>query len=72
MRNIQIVDYSDRAFAVIGETKPIKESLKALGGRFNPRLKCGAGWIFSNKRREKVEQFVMVEKHGHEANEFQL
>jgi len=48
---LELVDYSERAIAIIGDTKPIKDQLKALGGKFNPRLKCGVGWIFS-KRRE--------------------
>lgn len=51
---VQIVDYSEKAFAVIGDTKPVKEVLKAAGGKFNPHLKCGAGWIFSKKRMQEV------------------
>jgi hypothetical protein len=52
---LQIIDYSDKAFAVIGETKPIKETLKALGGRFNMFLKCGAGWIFPKTKLQTVK-----------------
>jgi len=47
---VQIIDYSERAIAVVGDTKPIKEQLKALGGKFNFRLTCGAGWIFSKSK----------------------
>lgn len=43
---VQIVDYSEKAIAIIGDTKPIKDKLKELGGKFNFRLSCGAGWIF--------------------------
>lgn len=53
-----IVDYSDKSFAVIGDTKEIKEQLKSLGGRFNFRLTCGAGWIFPNKARADVEKLL--------------
>lgn len=56
--NVQIIDYSEKAIAVIGDTKEIKEELKAAGGRFNPRLSCGAGWIFSKKSMEKVQQII--------------
>ena len=59
---IQIVDYSNKAFAVIGETKVIKEDLKALGGSFNARLTCGAGWIFSKKKLEEVKSFLIKTK----------
>lgn len=56
--NIRIVDYSEKSVAVIGDTKAIKDSLKKLGGKFNPRLSCGAGWIFSKKRRSEVEKLI--------------
>ena len=51
---VQIIDYSDKAIAVIGDTRAIKETLKSLGGRFNGRLSCGAGWIFSKKKEQEV------------------
>lgn len=56
--NFTVVDYSEKAFAVIGDTKDIKDQLGALGGRYNPRLKCGKGWIFSKKRRAQVDQLL--------------
>jgi hypothetical protein len=54
----QIIDYSDKAVALVGNTKAIKDQLKKLGGRFNPRLTCGAGWIFSKKKLPELEQMV--------------
>lgn len=56
--DIQIVEYSEKSFAVIGNTKPIKDKLASLGGRFNFRLTCGAGWIFSNTKKEVVLKFI--------------
>ena len=55
---IQIIDYSAKAIAVIGETKPIKDKLKELGGKFNFRLSCGAGWIFPKKKLQELEAFL--------------
>lgn len=52
---LQIVDYSEKAFALIGDTQAVKEKLKELGGRFNARLSCGAGWIFSKKKETEVK-----------------
>lgn len=52
--NLELVDYSDKAFAIIGDTKAIKDELKKMGGKFNFRLKCGAGWIFSKTRQSEV------------------
>lgn len=54
----KIVYYSEKAFAVVGDTREIKDTLKQHGGRFNPSLtvdgsKC-AGWIFSKKNLDAV------------------
>ena len=51
---IQIVDYSERAIAIIGDTKPVKEILKAHGCKFNKFLKCGCGWVASKARKEEI------------------
>ena len=58
MENIEIIDYSEKAIAVKGETKPIKEDLKKLGGRFNAKLTCGPAWIFAKTKREALEAFL--------------
>ena len=53
-----IVDYSERAIAVFGDTRPLKTQLSAMGGRFNSRLNYEgerrAGWIFKRKCREQL------------------
>ena len=54
----RIIDYSDKAIAVVGDTRDIKDKLKELGGRFNPRLSCGAGWVFSKKAKAEVEKLL--------------
>ena len=50
---MQIINYSEKAIAVIGDPetqKANKKRLKELGGSYNPRLKFGAGWVFSRKK----------------------
>jgi len=59
---VQIVDYSEKSIAVIGDTKPIKEQLKELGGKFNIRLSCGAGWIFPKTKLEEVQKILQGEE----------
>ena len=59
--DLKIVDYSEKSFVIIGDTKPIKEKLKELGGRFNSRLTCGAGWVFSKTRTEIVKLALSIE-----------
>lgn len=59
---LEVVDYSEKAIAVFGDTKPVKEQLKELGGRFNPSLNYQgekrAGWIFSKKQADKVRKLI--------------
>ena len=60
---LEIVNYSEKAIAVFGDTKAIKEQLKELGGRFNPALNYNgekrAGWIFSKKQADKVRELLV-------------
>lgn len=62
VEGIEVVDYSEKAVAVFGDTKAIKEQLKKLGGRFNPSLNYNgekrAGWIFSKKQADKVKELI--------------
>ena len=52
---LRIIDYSEKAIAVIGETKAVKDRLKELGGRFNAKLSCGPGWIFSKSKKDALK-----------------
>ena len=60
-----IVDYSPKALAIFGDTRPIKEQLKALGGRFNPRLthneKKQAGWIFQKTKEVEIRNLLNIQ-----------
>lgn len=58
--SLEIVDYSDKAFAIIGETKARKDELARLGGKFNKYLRCGAGWIFPKTRLKTVKQALAI------------
>jgi hypothetical protein len=53
-----IVEYSAKAVAVFGDTKSIKDELRAMGGRFNARLtfngKKLTGWIFSKSQERQL------------------
>lgn len=57
---LSIIDYSEKAIAVTGDTKSIKDVLKQLGGRFNAKLSCGAGWIFSKKKESDVRMALGI------------
>lgn len=51
--DFEIINYSEKAWAVIGDTKKYREALKDLGGKWNARLSCGAGWVISKKYTEE-------------------
>ena len=63
---VQIIDYSEKAIAVIGETKPIKDTLSELGGRFNRFLTYNGekvvGWVFSKTREQAVRERLNIAK----------
>lgn len=56
-----LVEYSTKAVAVFGDTKSIKDELKAMGGRFNSRLtfngKKLAGWIFPKSQEQRLAYY---------------
>jgi hypothetical protein len=57
--DMYVISYSEKSFKVEGnDTKKYRQELKDLGGKYNPRLKGGPGWIFSNKRRASIEHFI--------------
>ena len=59
-KGVQIIDYSEKAIAIVGETRAIKETLKTLGGRFNRHLSCGAGWIFSKTKEATLREALNI------------
>jgi hypothetical protein len=53
-----IKSYSDKSFVVRGDTKPHREQLLKRCGKWNPNLRGGAGWIFSNKHIDKIMLYI--------------
>lgn len=64
--SFEIVDYSEKAIALFGDTKAIKDLLKAMGGKFNPKLTHNdekqAGWIFSKTKRDELNTILNLNK----------
>jgi hypothetical protein len=58
---LAMMDYSDKAIVVIGtKTRELKDVLKMLGGRFNNRLSCGCGWVFSKDKQDAVKLMLNI------------
>ena len=53
-QGVRVATYSDKSFCVFGDTYPIRKMLKAAKLCYNPGLKCGPGWLGSNKRKDAV------------------
>ena len=60
--DITIDDYvgksgiAGKSFVIRGDdTKRFKDQLRAAGGKFNPMLDGGPGWIFSVKKKEEIQ-----------------
>jgi len=64
---VQVIEYSDKSIAVIGNTYPIKEKLKAAGGKFNKFLTCGAGWIFPKSKLEELQKALNQDEESDNA-----
>ena len=64
-----LVEYSAKVVAVFGDTKSIKDELKAMGGRFNSHLtfngKRLAGWIFSKSQEQQLACYFGLDQVFH-------
>ena len=62
MSKVEIRQYSEKAIAVFGDTKPFINELKELGGKFNGSLNFEdekrPGWIYPKKSLDKVQELV--------------
>ena len=59
-QGVRVSTYSEKSFCVFGDTYPLRKQLKAAKLCYIPGLKCGPGWIGSNKRKDAVLQLLGV------------
>ena len=57
-QSVRVATYSDKSFCVFGDTYQLRKMLKAAKLCYIPGLKCGPGWIGSNKRKDAVLQLL--------------
>ena len=60
VQGVRVATYTDKSFCVFGDTYPLRKMLKAAKLGYNPGLKCGPGWLGSNKRKDAVLQLLGV------------
>jgi hypothetical protein len=63
MSKIYTEQYSEKSFVVIGDTQEYKESLKAMGGKWNSRLTNKEGdtfgaWLFWNGKKSEIDAWI--------------
>ena len=58
---VRVATYTEKSFCVFGDTYPLRKMLKAAKLCYNPGLKCGPGWLGSNKRKESVLRLLGVQ-----------
>ena len=59
---LRIVDYSEKAIALLGDTFSMKDEIKQLGGTFNKNLNIDntkvAGWIIQKTKKSAIEELL--------------
>ena len=60
-QGVRVATYSEKSFCVFGDTYPLRKMLKAAKLCYIPGLKCGPGWIGSNKRKDAILQLLGVQ-----------
>jgi hypothetical protein len=66
--NLYIVDYSEKAIALFGDSTDYKVHILNAGGKYNPSLRHNeqrqAGWIFPKTKKAEIEKLVNQIKSG--------
>ena len=60
-QGVRVSTYTEKSYCVFGDTYPLRKQLKAAKLCYNPGLKCGPGWLGSNKRKEDVLKLLGVQ-----------
>ena len=56
--DLSTTEYNKYSFVIKGDTRKYKEELKKMGGKFNPNLINGPGWIFPKTKESYVRLFI--------------
>lgn len=59
---LHLIDYTDKSCVVYGDTYPIKEVLKAMGGKFSSHLDIDGrcGWVFQITQKDSLKMFFNI------------
>lgn len=65
---IWLEDYTEKSFAVRGDTREFADELRELGGKWIPLKTGGKGWMFSKRKLEEAAKIVGVKPKLRAAN----
>ena len=57
-KSLIVSNYTEKSVVVTGDTISHSNELKKLGGKYNPNLKIGPGWIFSKTREPIIQKYI--------------
>ena len=60
-QGVRVATYTEKSLCVFGDTYPLRKQLKAAKLCYNPSLKCGPGWLGSNKRKDAILRLLGVQ-----------
>ena len=60
-QGVRVATYTEKSLCVFGDTYPLRKQLKAAKLCYNPGLKCGPGWLGSNKRKDAILRLLGVQ-----------
>lgn len=75
MDKLILTEYSPKSFVVrsgLESTKDHKDELIKLGGKWNPNLNGGGGYIFSNKHLDKVNEYLTSLNNPNKKGKFKI
>lgn len=59
-KKIELIDYTERALVVVGDTTAFKDKLSSMNGKWMKMKSGGYGWMFSKKRLDEVAEVLSV------------
>ncbi|MNR90906.1 hypothetical protein D3C72_219000 [compost metagenome] len=57
---IKLINYTEKAFVVVGNTTKVKEELSSINGKWIKTKNIGYAWMFSKKRLNEVAEILKI------------
>jgi hypothetical protein len=61
-KELSYKEYNKKSYAVRGNKEKYESKIKPIGGRWNPRMKDGAGWLVPKESLDKLKLIKQSKK----------